>query len=118
MPYGTTTHTYRLGLGADAKLDRDAKSISHKSFPRNPTDNLSFDPPAKDRPFQRVFDNMATKPDYNKNSLSSTPWVPKPVIGKTVNNRGSTTHNIITHQTNTYAGVMPTSVMDKKSTNR
>ena len=118
VPYGTTTHTYRLGLGTDAKLDRASKSISHKSFPRNPTDNLSFDPPARDRPFQKVFDNMSTKPDYNKNCLSSKPWEPKPVTGKTVNNRGSTEYNMITHQPNTYAGILPTSVLDRKSNNR
>ena len=61
---------------------------------------------------------MATKPDYNKNCLSSTPWVPKTVNTKSINNRGSTEHNIITHQDNKYAGVLPTSVLDKKALNR
>jgi hypothetical protein len=61
---------------------------------------------------------MATKPDYNKNVTSGHPWAPQPVLGKTVNNRGSTEHNIITHQSNRHAGILPTSVLDRKSNNR
>jgi hypothetical protein len=35
---------------------------------RNKTDNISFEPPpAADRPFQKVFDEMVTKPKYNIN---------------------------------------------------
>lgn len=29
----------------------DRGSFEAKAFPRNPTDNIGFDPPANDRPF-------------------------------------------------------------------
>ena len=41
-PHGTTVHTYKLGMSADAKLDREVLGIKHKTFARNPTDKLSF----------------------------------------------------------------------------
>ena len=118
VPYGTTTCTYRMGLSTDARLDRTTKNIVDHKFPRNPTDNLSFDPPANARSFQQVYDKMATQNAYEKNSLSTNPWQPKPVIGKSVNNRGSQKHDIITHGANTYAGVIDVGVFDKKTNNR
>ncbi len=73
-------------------------SIETRSFPRNPTDVISYDPPADERPFQRVFDEMLTKPKYNINKLSSNPWVPPNNNNKTINNRSSVQHNIISHE--------------------
>jgi hypothetical protein len=49
-PVGTTKFTYKLA-NSEGKLDRS--KIEPRVFPRNPTDNISFDPPANDRPFQR-----------------------------------------------------------------
>ena len=46
VPFGTTVCTYRLGLNNNAKLDREGLGITSKTFPRNTTDNLSFEPPA------------------------------------------------------------------------
>ena len=51
VPYGTTKHTYKLGLDNDAKLRRGPLGIEAKVFPRNPTDNISSEPPAVERPF-------------------------------------------------------------------
>ena len=51
VPFGTTVCTYRLGLNNNAKLDRERLGIETKTFPRNTTDNLSFEPPAANRPF-------------------------------------------------------------------
>jgi hypothetical protein len=45
-PHGTTVMTYQLGLDKEAKLDRQKLGIAFKTFPRNPTDNMSFEPPA------------------------------------------------------------------------
>ena len=46
VPFGTTKCTYKKGLDLTGKLDRDKLGISTKQFPRNPTDNISSDPPA------------------------------------------------------------------------
>ena len=41
---------------------------STKVWPRNKTDNISFEPPpVSDSPFQKNFDEMVTKPKYNIN---------------------------------------------------
>ena len=45
VPYGTSTMTYKIGLGCDAKLDREKLNITKRIFPRNTTDNVSFEPP-------------------------------------------------------------------------
>lgn len=50
-PFGTTVHTFKLGMDENAKLNRKAMSITTRTFPRNPTDNLSAEPPANSRPF-------------------------------------------------------------------
>jgi hypothetical protein len=63
-----------MGLANDAKLDRSYKGITNHKFPRNPTDNLSFDPPERARSFQQVYDKMATSERYDKNTLSSNGW--------------------------------------------
>ena len=100
----------------DGFLDRNA--IESKTFPRNPTDNISFDPPANDRPFQRVFDEMLTKPKYNINVRSINGW--KPYEGeqlKTVNNRSSVTHNIISHEKNPHSPGLVLGLLDKKVSN-
>ena len=45
VPYGTTKCTYKLGLDTDAKLNRSKMGFETKVFPRNPTDNISSEPP-------------------------------------------------------------------------
>lgn len=45
---GTTKHIFKQ-VNAKGKIDR--RTIETVSFPRNPTDNISYDPPANDRPF-------------------------------------------------------------------
>jgi hypothetical protein len=47
-PVGTTKFTYKM-INDEGKLDRT--KIEAKTFPRNKTDNISFDPPANERPF-------------------------------------------------------------------
>lgn len=68
VPFGTTTHTYRMGLSCDAKLDREKLGIKTRTFPRNVTDNVSFEPPEQSRPFQAVYDSIVTKAKFKKNS--------------------------------------------------
>lgn len=51
VPFGTTVHTYKLGLTLDAKLDRESLGITKKIFPRNKTDTISFEAPDATRPF-------------------------------------------------------------------
>ena len=38
VPFGTTKHTFKLGLTTEAKLDRNAVGFKTVQFPRNPTD--------------------------------------------------------------------------------
>ena len=70
---GTTKTTFSR-VTDDGLLDR--KHIETKTFPRNPTDNISFDPPAVERPFQKLYDEMVTKSKYNINVVSENGWVP------------------------------------------
>lgn len=83
----------------DGRLDRT--NIESKPFwVKNPTDNISFEPPpASERPTQKVFDEMVTKPKYNINVCSNHPWIPFNAgpDAKSVNNRSSVSHNIISH---------------------
>lgn len=86
---------------------------------RNPTDNISVDPPAEERKFQRVFDQMMTKPEYNRNVESTNNWVPFYSENcKSISNKSNATHNIITHQKNSLSLLAPPSVNDKKLANR
>lgn len=89
-------------------------------MPRNKTDNISCEPPpAADRPFQKVFDEMVTKPKYNINLPSTNGWVPfnGGPLAKSVNNRSSVSHNIISHQDNDYTPALVVGLLDKSVAN-
>lgn len=68
---GTKKNTFTKVDDKGVLLDRSLGKLESKAFPRNPTDNIGYDPPANDRPFQRVFDEMITKPKYDINVPSS-----------------------------------------------
>ena len=70
VPYGTTKCTFNLGLGTDGKLQRNTLGFSTQVFPRNPTDNISSEPPAFSRPFQNMFDTMVSTAKRRQ----SEPW--------------------------------------------
>ena len=91
---GTTKNTFAK-VNSNGVLERS--NIESRTFPRNPSDNISFDPPANDRPFQKVFDEMITKPKYDINVKSTNAWEPFKGELKTINNRSSVSHNIISH---------------------
>ena len=100
----TQKYTAKTGkVTEDGKLDRTVLPSSKGFTWRNPTDNISFEPPAQtskgDGPLAKAFDEMVTKPKYNINVQSNHPWVPfyAGPENKTVNNRSSVSHNIITH---------------------
>lgn len=73
----------------DTKGKLDRTGFETKTFPRNKTDNISVDPPANERPFQKLYDEMITKPKYNINIRTENSWVPYSGSHKTINNRGS-----------------------------
>ena len=79
VPYGTTKCTFNLGLGTDGKLLRNTLGFSTQTFPRNPTDNISSEPPAFDRPFQNLYDKMVSTAKYEKNVRTTNPWAPRRV---------------------------------------
>lgn len=75
VPSGTQTFTFRTGkLTQDGRLNR--QNIETREPPRNKTDNVSYDPPQNNRPQQRVYDLMMTKPRYGKNHMSQVQWMP------------------------------------------
>ena len=102
VPAGTTKCTYRLGLGTDARLQRDPARFSPAAFPRNPTDVVSSEPPPIKRPFQGLFDKMVSTPAYAKNVGSTCPWEPLRSATVSVSNQGSVSHNIISHEENAH----------------
>ena len=101
VPHGTTKHTYRLGLNSEARLDRNSFGYKTVSFPRNPTDHISSDPPATTRTFQNLFDRMIQRSKYNGNVPSSNPWSPRVPQISTANNLHSVSYNLISHEPNT-----------------
>lgn len=65
VPAGTQTFIYQTGkLDKTGALDRT--NIEAKQIPRNKTDHVTFEPPQSNRPQQRVFDLMMTKPRYTQ----------------------------------------------------
>ena len=118
VPFGTTKCTYKKGLSTDGRLKREELGILAKTFPRNPTDNISSDPPAQERPFQGLFDRMVSSSKYEKNTRTNHPWVPKEVVIQTLNNRNSVTHNIISHQENSRTGALEYTQMRDAKVNR
>lgn len=87
-----------MGLSTDAKLEREKLGIVSRTFPRNSTDNVSFEPPEQSRPFQAVYDQIVTRTPYNKNNESTTPWVARSVTVNSINNRSGSTRDIISHE--------------------
>lgn len=47
-------------------IQRDFKPVSRHHIK---TDHISVVPPDRDRPFQKVYDKILTKPAYNKNNV-------------------------------------------------
>ena len=112
---GTTKMTLNK-VSSHGLLDRT--KYTSQIFPRNKTDNISFDPPAIERPFQRIYDEMVTKPKYNINVKSTNEWEPFKCMEKTINNRSSVGHNIISHDDNKYTPGIVLSLLDKQVINR
>ena len=61
---------------------------------------------------------MITKPKYSINDTSKTPWVPLAGCSKTINNRSSVAHNIISHEGNDHSPNMQIGLLDKKVNNK
>ena len=106
VPHGTTKCTFNLGLNTDGKLDRQSLGYQTQTFPRSPTDHISSEPPAQERPFQNLFDRMIQKSKYEKNTKTTNPWSPKAPALTTANNLNSVRHNIISHEENKYTPAM------------
>ena len=60
---------------------------------------------------------MITKPKYNINVKTNHPWVPNNANLKTINNRSSVNHNIISHEPNKYSPGMTLGLLDKQVAN-
>ena len=116
---GTKTFIAETGKVVDGKLDRRNVDSSYVA-PRSKTDNISFVPiPAADSPFQKVFDEMVTKPKYDINAPSTNGWVPFHAGSgsKTVNNRSSVPHNIISWKENQHTPALVVGLLDKSVAN-
>ena len=111
---GTTKCTWKL-VSPWGTLHRNFEPVSKHNIK---TDHITNDPPVVERPFQKVFDKILTKPAYSKNEVSSKGWAPFHVQNKSMNNRSSVNHNIVTHQDNSFSGAITVGVLDKKVTNK
>jgi hypothetical protein len=60
---------------------------------------------------------MMTKPKYNINEPSHHPWVPYSGEIKTINNRSSVPHNIISHTPNQHSPKLVIGLLDKQVCN-
>ena len=60
---------------------------------------------------------MITKPKYNINVKSQNPWKPHEGGLKTLNNRSSVPHNIISHEANKHSPGLVLGLLDKNVTN-
>ena len=118
VPFGTTKHTYKLGLTNEGRLDRNSMGYATQNFPRSPTDHISSEPPATERPFQNLFDRMMGSAKYEKNTKSSNPWSPRAPAIATINNRNSVRHNIISHEPNAHTPAVGYTERLSKSFNR
>ena len=107
---GTKTFTVNK-VNSEGNLEREFKPVSRHHIK---TDHISVVPPARDRPFQKVYDKILTKPAYNKNNVCSDVWVPRMYENKSLNNRSSVGHNIITHKENSTSPALIVGVLDKK----
>ena len=96
VPSGTTLHTYKLGLDNDAKLKRKELKIEAKQFPRNTTDQISFEPPAADRPFQLEYDRIVTRAKYGVSDKDMRPWAPRAPQSPSITNMSGHRYDIIT----------------------
>lgn len=121
---GTTKHRSATvpakGGMVTTGLNIVAPASEYKEF-RNPTDIISFNPPAAKRPFQKAVDKILTDPGYKNNIESKTGWADKmqlSPVGLTVNNRSSVTHNIISHQDNKMSGIVDFGTLSTKINNR
>jgi hypothetical protein len=71
--FKATQHKWAIGtktsnihkVNSEGKMQRDFKPVSRY---HNKTDHISVVPPERDRPFQKVYDKILTKPAYNKNN--------------------------------------------------
>ncbi|CAI2378771.1 unnamed protein product [Moneuplotes crassus] len=102
-------------VDGEGKLQRNFKPVSRHHIK---TDHISVIPPARDRPFQKVYDKILTRPAYDRNYQCKNIWVPRVHENKTMNNRSSVNHNIVTHKENTESGALIIGVLDKKVCNR
>ena len=116
LVFPETKSKYASCLSENHKNTKDFNNLLNKGKSMKElttNDNIGFGPPAAERPFQRVFDQMMTKPAYNINMRSNNPWVP--YMGedmRTVNNRSSVAHNIISpHLSNKLSGVLDLSLI-------
>eukprot|EP00350_Pseudokeronopsis_sp_OXSARD2_P010908 CAMPEP_0170548268 /NCGR_PEP_ID=MMETSP0211-20121228/6606_1 /TAXON_ID=311385 /ORGANISM="Pseudokeronopsis sp., Strain OXSARD2" /LENGTH=118 /DNA_ID=CAMNT_0010853735 /DNA_START=345 /DNA_END=698 /DNA_ORIENTATION=+ len=60
---------------------------------------------------------MATHSKYNINATSKKSWEPYQSDSKSINNRSSVKHNIISHEENNYTPSLVIGLMDKRLTN-
>ena len=118
MPVGTTLHTYKLGLDTEAKLKLSELGLYSKVFPRNTTDNLSFDPPEVTRPFQQEYDKIMTKYKYGVSDTDMRGWEPKTVSKPNITNMSGQTYDIINNSPIKHCANSSLGLLDKQIVNR
>ena len=73
--FAVGTKTFSVDkVNEEGKFLRNYKPVSRHHIK---TDHISVVPPARERPFQKVYDELLTKPAYNKNNVCQNIWVPR-----------------------------------------
>ena len=88
--------------------------MTTQTFPRNPTDLLSFEAPSAEKPFQRVYDSMLTKHRYDRNVLNSNKWKDSTTKIPTMKTITGADYDIVSHKKMT---PIATSIFTKKIVN-
>ncbi|CDW90990.1 UNKNOWN [Stylonychia lemnae] len=78
------------------------------------TDIISFRPPEKQVEHQKAYDLMVTSPKYNFHSETSQGWIERQYENKSIVNRSSVNHNIITHSENGNSGKLHVGTLNSK----
>ncbi len=77
------------------------------------TDNISIRPPEKSSGGLQ-HDLLVTTPKYNFHSETSQGWMERTYDNKSVNNRSSVAHNLITHAENSHSGKLHVGTLNSK----
>lgn len=118
---GTTKYTAKM-LDTENKVIKTNKlqrCVSQKSPFRRSTDVISIRPPEETNPFQEALTTLLSTQNFGTHTMTKQGW--SELVSpnqKSVNNRSSVPHNIISHMPNQTSGNLIVGVSNNKVLNR